>query len=121
MNPIRRLTRKDTPWNLSSEQDQAFANVQRLVPEAPVVCYYEPLQHLTMRCDASQSGLGAAIPQNDKPREYASCDLKNFETQYAQIEKEMLAIVSALERFNQYTFIDMSTSKVATSHWKRFY
>lgn len=48
MNPIRRLTRKDTPWNLSSEQDQAFANVQRLVPEVPVVCYYEPLQHLTM-------------------------------------------------------------------------
>lgn len=41
-----------------------------------------------MQCDASQiiSGLGAAILQND------------------QIEKEMLAMVFALERFSQYTY-----------------
>ncbi|PFX12884.1 Retrovirus-related Pol polyprotein [Stylophora pistillata] len=30
MELIRRLTRKDTPWNWSSEQDQAFANKQKL-------------------------------------------------------------------------------------------
>ena len=51
-----------------------------------------------MRCDASQSGLGAAIPQNDKPIGYASCDFTDLENRYPQIEKEMLAIASALER-----------------------
>ena len=103
MEPIRRLARKDTPWNWSSEQDQAFAHVQRLVTEAPVLCYYDPSQDLTIQCDASQRGLGAAILQNGKPIEYTSRALTDTETRYAQIE-EMLAIVFALERFNQYTF-----------------
>ena len=105
LESIRRLTRKDTPWDWSSEQDQAFANVQRLVTEAPVLCYYDPSQDLTIQCDASQSGLGAAILQNGKPIEYTSRALTDTETRYAQIEKEMLAIVFALERFNQYTFV----------------
>ena len=104
MKPIRRLTWKDTSWNWSSEQDQAFANVQRLVTEAPVLCYYDPSQNLTIQCDASQSGLGAAILQNGRPMDYASRSLTDTETRYAQIEKEMLAIVFALERFNQDTF-----------------
>ena len=104
MESIRRLTRKDAPWNWSSEQDQAFANVQRLVTEAPVLRYYELSLDLTIQCDASQNGLGAALLQNGKPIEYASRSLTDTETRYAQIEKEMLAIVFSLERFNQYTF-----------------
>ena len=59
----------------------------------------DPSQDLTIQCDVSQSGLGAAILQNGKPIEYASCSLTDTETQYAQIEKEMLANVFALERF----------------------
>ena len=72
MKPIPRLTRKDAPWNWFSEQDQAFAHVQRLVTEAPVLCSYDPSQDLTIQCDASHSGLGAAILQNGKPIEYTS-------------------------------------------------
>ena len=61
MEPIRRLTRKETPWNSSLEQDQVFAHVQRLVTEVPVLCYYDPSLDLTIQCDASQGGLGVAI------------------------------------------------------------
>ena len=100
MKPIRRLSWIDTSWNWSSEQDQAFANVQRLVTEAPVLCYYDPSQNLTIQYDASQSGLGAVILQNGRPMDYASRSLTDTETRYAQIVKEMLAIVFALERFN---------------------
>lgn len=59
----------------------------------------------TKQCDARQGGLGAVILQNSKPIEYTSCSLTNTETQYTEIEKEMLAIVFALEGFNQYTFV----------------
>ena len=104
LSDVLEPTRKDTPWDWSSEQDQAFASVQRLVTEVPVLCYYDPSQDLTIQCDASQSGLGAAILQNGKPIEYTSRALTDTETRYAQIEKEMLAIVFALERFNQFTF-----------------
>ena len=78
--------------------------MQRLVTEAPVLRYYDLSLDLTIQCDASQSGLGAALLQNGKPIEYASRSLTDTETRYAQIENEMLAIVFSLERFNQYTF-----------------
>ena len=52
----------------------------------------------------SQKGLGAALLQDGRPIAYASRSLSDTEQRYAQIEKEMLAIVFALEKFNQYTF-----------------
>ena len=78
--------------------------MQKLVTEAPILSYYDPANELTIQCDASQSGLGAALLQKGKPIEYASHALMETETRYAQIEKEMLAIVFSFERFNQYTF-----------------
>ena len=83
---------------------QSISNVQKLVTEAPILSYYDPANELTIQCDASQSGLGAALLQKGKPIEHASRALKETETRYAQIEKEMLAIVFSFKRFNQYTF-----------------
>ena len=42
--------------------------------------------------------------QNGRPLEYASRNLKPNEKNWAQIEKEMLSVVFALEKFDQYTF-----------------
>ena len=104
MEPLRRLTRKDTEWTWSEEQDKAFNEVKRLVSQAPVLSYYQPDQPLSIQCDASQKGLGAALIQDGRPVAYASRSLSDTEQRYAQIEKEMLTIVFALEKFNQYTF-----------------
>ena len=104
MEPLRRLTRKDTEWTWSEEQDKAFNEVKRLVSQAPVLSYYQPDRPLSIQCDASQKGLGAALLQDGRPIAYASRSLSDTEQRYAQIEKEMLAIVFALEKFNQYTF-----------------
>ena len=57
---------------------------------------------MTLQCDASQSGLGAAILQKGHPVPYASRALTSAEIRYAQIEKELLAIVFACERFDTY-------------------
>ena len=75
-----------------------------MVTEAPILSYYNPSSHLAIQCDASQKGVGAALLQNGKPVAYASRALSDAETRYAQIEKEMLSIVYALEKFNQFTF-----------------
>ena len=42
--------------------------------------------------------------QDQEPVAYASHALTETETRYGQIEKEMLAIVYALEKFNQFTW-----------------
>jgi RNase H-like domain found in reverse transcriptase len=48
------------------------------------------------------SSLRAALMQDGKVIEYASRALSQTETQYAQIEKELLSIVYALNRFDTY-------------------
>lgn len=104
MEPIRRLTRKDEPWSWTEEQEKAFKEVQKMVTEAPILSYYNPSSPLAIHRDASQKGLGAALLQNQKPVVYASRSLTDTETRYAQIENELLAIIYALEKFNQFTF-----------------
>ena len=42
--------------------------------------------------------------QNDQPVSYASRALTETEQQYAQIEKEMLAIAYELDNFHSYTY-----------------
>jgi len=55
--------------------------------------------------DACEYGLGAAIFQECRPIiVYASRTLTDSERRYAQIEKEMLALVYGLEKFHQYTY-----------------
>ena len=42
--------------------------------------------------------------QNDQPIAYASRALTKTEQNYAQIEKELLAVVFGMEKFHQYTY-----------------
>ena len=104
MEPIRRLTRKDTDWIWAEEQEKAFEDVKKLVTEAPVLSYYNPEGEVEIQCDASQKGLGATLLQQGKPVVYISRAVTETEQRYAQIEKEMLAIVYSLEKLNQYVF-----------------
>ena len=47
-------------------------------------------EEVTLQCDASQFGLGAALMQNGQPVAYASRALTEAETRYAQIEKAIV-------------------------------
>ena len=102
--PIRQLTKKDVPWSWGDPQETVFLEIQRLVSEAPILRYYDPNKRLVIQCDASQKGLGAALLQDGQPLAYASRALTETETRYAQIEKELLAIVYGCEKFHQYTY-----------------
>lgn len=104
LEPIRRLTNKDEPWAWGKEQKQAFQEAKQLVMTAPILAYYNPKKELTVQCDASEKGLGAALLQEGQPVSFASRALTPTECRYAQIEKEMLAVVFALGKFHQYTF-----------------
>ena len=61
-------------------------------------------EEMTLQCDTSQSGLGAALLQNGQPVAHAFRALSAEETRNAQIENEVLEIVFAFERFDIYVY-----------------
>ena len=66
--------------------------------------YYDSTKELTVHCDASDRSIGAALLQDYQPLEFSSRSLKDVEMRYAVIEKELLAVVWAGERYHQYTY-----------------
>ena len=102
--PLRDLTRNDTEWMWESSQQNPLDTLKKAVASTSVLRYYNLADEVTIQCDASQSGLGAALMQNGQPVAYASRALRPPETRYAQIEKELLSIVFACDRFEAYIY-----------------
>ena len=102
--PIRKLLKKDVEFMWMEPQERAFSHIVDILGKEPVLTYYDVKKPVTVSCDASKFGLGAVLLQDDKPIAFASGSMTDGEVRYAQIEKELLAIVFAMERFHQFTY-----------------
>ena len=102
--PLRLLLKKGVPWNWTANQNEAFAQLKAVLSSPPVLAFYDVTKSVTIQSDASQFGLGACLMQDNKPIAYASRSMTPAETNYAQIEKELLSIVFAVQKFHQYVY-----------------
>lgn len=102
--PIRDLLKREVTFEWGPPQDKAFQEIKQTLSVTPVLAFYDVTKPVVITCDASKSGLGAALLQENKPIAYASRALSDAETRYAQIEKELLAVVFAFQKFHQYVY-----------------
>ena len=106
--PLRQLLEKDVIWHFDERHDKAVKTLKGLVTSSPVLAYFDPALPLRITADASKTGLGAVMEQQHqdgwKPIAFASRALTQCEQNYAQIEKETLAMVFAGERFHEYAY-----------------
>ena len=102
--PLRRLCKSGVKWAWESKQQNAFEAIKRVITTLLVLAYFDKTKKHTIQCDASKKGLGAVLLQESKPIMYVSRALTETEQKYSNIERELLAIVFALERLNHYTF-----------------
>ena len=75
-----------------------------MIASAPVLKYFDPSVEAGLQCDASRHGLGACLMQNGQPVAYGSRSLTETECNYVQMEKELLAIVFGVEKFESYLY-----------------
>ena len=101
---LRKLTEKDAQWCWLPAHADAVTRVKEMIVSAPVLAYYDATKPVVIECDASQSGFGAALLQEGRLAAFSSRVMSQTEQNYAQIEKEVLAIVFACEKFDQYIF-----------------
>ena len=108
MEPLRAMLKKDNVFHWEEQQTRSFQKIKALIAKAneTPLRYYDRMKPVKVQADASLRGLGACLIQEfkgeDQPIAFASKSLTDTETRYANIERELLAIVFACQRFSTY-------------------
>ena len=116
--PLTNLTRKDLPFEWGPEQEDAFNELKIRLTTPPVLAHYDPKKETQLRVDASGHGLGAILLQKSDngyhPIAFASRILRGAELNYPVSDKECLAIVWAVQKFQVY--LEGIKFEVVTDH-----
>jgi len=116
--PLTLLTRKESTFAWNEEQQRAFEILKEKLITAPVLIYPDFNRKFVVTTDASGYAIGAVLSQGDagkeKPVAYASRVLNKAERNYSTTEKELLAIVWAVNHFRPYLY--GTKFKIITDH-----
>ena len=105
--PLHDLLKKDAKWTWGPKQQESFNHAKQMLCSPEVVVHYDTSKPLLLICDASPYGVGAVVAhqmedRSECPIAYHSRYLAQSEQNYAQIDREALAIISGLTKFQQY-------------------
>ena len=109
LHPLNRLLQKSRRWEWNDDCKRAFQMAKESPTSSSVLVHYDSTLPLRLAADASAYGLGAVLSHvmpdgSEHPISFASCTLTAAERNYAQLEKEALALVFGIKKFHQYLF-----------------
>ena len=102
--PLRNLLKENVDFAWNPSNSKAFEKVKSLICTTTTLAYYDRNEPVVLHVDASSKGLGAALFQENKPIAFASKALTPAETRYANIKRELLAVVYGCEKFHSYLY-----------------
>jgi len=104
--PLCNLLNKDTPFNFDKDCLVAFDILKEKLTTAPIITAPDWNLSFELMCDASDYAVGAVLGQRKEKLfyviHYASKVLNDAQSNYTTTEKELLAIMYALEKFRAY-------------------
>ena len=115
--PLHEMLKKDTDFTWNCTNNAGFQHFKDVVINDMTLWYFDPSLPVTIQVDASQVGLGAVLLQNNKPVTFASKALTKAKCHYANIKREMLAVVFGVERFRTCVYGRSFTTDQTTSPW----
>lgn len=99
--PLTRLLRKDAfEWDQGAEQ--AFQLLKVAMTTSPVLALPDYSKEFVIECDASGVGIGAVLMQEGHPIAYISKALAPKHLGLSAYEKELLALVYAVQKWGHY-------------------
>jgi len=125
--PLTDATRKGNPneivWNDS--RDKAFQELKKRISTPPMLRLPDVTRPFIVQTDASHIGIGAVLLQEDatgeqRPVAFASQKLQPRESNYSTIERECLAIVWGVTKFQEMYMERNSTWKQTMDRYNTF-
>ena len=105
-SPLNRLTRKDVSFVWTPECEEAFVELKRRLCSPPILAYPDFHQPFHLYTDASQSAIGYVLGQVIDGKEvviaYGGRELNSAETRYSTTEREALAVVEGIKKYQPY-------------------
>ncbi|KAM2222571.1 hypothetical protein ACFXTI_016707 [Malus domestica] len=104
--PLCRLLQKEVAFEFTKECTASFNKLKELLTTTPIIVPPDWSLPFELMCDASDYALGVVLGQRKDKRPhviyYASRTLNDAQLNYSTTEKELLAVVFALDKFRSY-------------------
>src|SRR6266446_2439620 len=125
-HPLCALTCKTQQWVWGSPKQEAFDALKKAVTSAPILTFPSQSSRFCLKCDTSNFATGAVLSQaqadgTHQPIAFMSKGFSDAEHNYQIHDKEMLAIMHALDKWHH--FLEGVTEKfeILTDHWNLTY
>jgi hypothetical protein len=100
--PLHNRTHKDAKWEWGVPEQKSFDSIKEAICQQPVLAHPDPSKPYYLETDASGAAMGAILSQRQEDRQlhpiaYMSQSFAGAEQNYNTHNKELLAIIKALE------------------------
>ena len=110
--PLDELLKADAKFIWEEKHSKAFEQCKKTASNSATLAHFDINKPVVLTTDASPNGLGACLSHRVTkdgrsylmPIAYASCSLKAAEKNYAQIDREGLAVYWAITHFRQFLY-----------------
>jgi hypothetical protein len=119
MKPLFKLTKKDQRWSWAEVEQWAFDKIKNCITSSPILCFTDDSKAFRIEADSSDYVTGGVLSQqlsNDRkwhPIAFYSKSLNAVEQNYNVHNKEMLAVMRALEEWCHF----LEGTKQMTEIW----
>ena len=114
--PLNDLLKKGVSWKWEKTHQQAFEHLKQKFTEEPVLTTFDDTKRATIEVDASDYAMGACLLQEDKPIAYFSKTFQSAEINYDVGDKELLAVVSALQNWRIHLEGAVQKTRILSDH-----
>ncbi|QRW25577.1 Retrotransposable element Tf2 protein [Rhizoctonia solani] len=119
--PLHNLTKKETPWSWGKTEEDTFQELKALVTKSLVLIHSNPELPYYLETDASGVAMGAILSQRGEDNRlhliaYMSKSFSGAEANYDTHNKELLAIIKALEEWRIFLEATDKPIQVFTDH-----
>jgi hypothetical protein len=125
--PLHNLEKKGAIWVWGPEEEEAFQRLKAAIISAPVLIHADPAKQYHLETDASGYAYGAVLSQKSEadkryhPIAFMSKSMTRSELNYDIYDKELLAVIRALQHWRAYLESTEQPIDIRTDHKNLMY